>query len=183
MTRPLALRLPKAPPLEKKPEVPAPDRGLLDLAGKTADELGVKLTELAKPMFAGLETLLGQLSDDLYNTAVLQNPAAHAFMHGSSQKALTDAKAVLLHDNRENETVVVYARGVNAANDVVGLVFSGGEGDGARAAVAADSVPGIAGAVLLRPNQKVYAAARGTYPITVHVTVIRLRGRAGIFGG
>lgn len=174
-------------PAAAKPKAPPPVS-----VSELVDKVSAKLAKELGPKVDGLEGILRRLSDDLYNAALLQNPASFALMHGRSGKVqITDTSPVLVHDNTDNESVVVYARAVNAAGDVQALFFANSSGGGVdlEASTEAPDAGGRAGGVVLRPGSQLYANARATTaagvatPIYVIYTVIRLRGCAGVFGG
>lgn len=175
-------------PAAAAPPRPKPQVSVSELV----DKVSAKLAKELGPKFDRLEESFRRLSDDLYNAALLQNPAAFTLMHGRAGKvSITNASPVLVHDNTENESVVVYARAVNAAGDVQSLYFANTIGVGAdlEALTEAPDAGGRAGGVIMRPGSRLYANVRATTapsvatPVYIIFTVIRLRGCAGVFGG
>lgn len=146
-----------------------------------------RLAAMFRPRADRFEALLNQLSDDLYNSALINNPSAYVLMYGrAGAKSAADETATLIHENATNEPVVVYARAANAAGDVTALMLAtngGGAAGSVQAQVEGAVGRGPAAAVLLRPGAQLHATVRVmTSPATVIYTVMPLRGRAGVFG-
>lgn len=155
------------------------------------------LTRELAPRSTRIEALLARLvglSDDLYNNAVLTNPAAFAGLFAKrATLSLTLAQAtaggVLLYDSDLLDTVIVYVRADNdpagtglptTQGDVFALLLSYAQGGLAEGQVEGQK----SAAIVLRPQQQVYVNAKAlTYPVSILATVIPLRGRVTVFGG
>ncbi len=170
------------------PSAPQKPPGWLDPPA-SPEVLAKAVAEALAPAVAIVVQALDRLSDDLYNNAVLTNPAA--FVAGRTKettKQVTAADAatgLALYRNAGNDTVVLYARADNSpTDDVVALLLSYQRMSLAEAQIDGALTNGKAAAVVLRPSQEVFVNVKAlTYPANVHFTVVPLRGRATVFGG
>lgn len=156
----------------------------LDLAeririGRTAKAIG-------KHFAAALAAMLDRLTDDTYNAAVMANPAIMVASHGKAQVVQATAvdTAVKVYHNRMMVPVVVYVRADNANHDVIGISATTSDGKYLEGQVQGTN----AIACLLRPAQALFVNVNastidGSNPVTLTVTSMALRGKAGVFGG
>lgn len=171
-----------APPKPLMDEIAAKDAAKKAAdAQASADLVAQAIADRLAPV---IEQAFGRLADDLYNHAVLTNPAAFVLPNAkASAISLADGTPKLAYTNKDVEPVIVFARAVNAAGNITLVTFSTGNEGTADAQVEAPLPDGVSIGTVLRQGQKLYVAAVGGYPVTVNITVIRLRGRASVFGG
>jgi hypothetical protein len=118
------------------------------------------------------------LADDLYNSAVLQQPEIFAAMRGPDASFdLASYDAVYAYQNTLDVPVVVVTRAGNASDDVSAVFMS-------NAKQPSNDYQMDLGVAVIRPQQTVHVSVKATaYPVHVVLTAVPLRGRAAIFGG
>ncbi len=129
---------------------------------------------------ASLLALLEQVSDDLYNAAIIQNPqTVAAYKPPDTTQVVANLVAVRVFQNKQSVPVVVFVQAQNATQTVSGLYLSGNIG-GAKLGAASVAVYAGAGAgVLVLPQQSLYAACETSdgSQATIVATAVSLRGR------
>jgi hypothetical protein len=173
-----ATKAPAGPKLGVMAEIAAKDAAQKEADAAAASERVA--TAIAEKLAPVVEQAFAKLTDDLYNAAVIQNPAAVATTQGRvTNFSVTSTTPRLAYKNDDLGPVMVVVRADGDVSEILGSSSEFGE---TQAQMRGQNQIGV----VLQPRQPLFVIVRSANygaGLNVVVTIIPLRGKATVFGG